>query len=363
MIFWAAVGATGLSFLLSLMLTTVVRRLALSWGFVAVPSSDRHHRQPTPLLGGAAMLLAMVMPSVLALALAAVWARTGPPEWMQALAVHVPGVVSKIPVTLGILAGAAALLGLGLIDDRRRLGPWIKLAGQLAVSATIVLTCNVRLLTHLGEPTSSIASILWLVVVINAMNFLDNVDGLAAGVTVICAAALLAAAAASGQLFVGAWLCLLIGSAAGFLVHNFPPARIFMGDAGSLVLGYFLGVLSILTTYYHAAPSQRLYGVFMPLVLMAVPLYDTVSVITLRIRDRRNPMVGDTRHFSHRLLRRGMSPRKAVLTIYLATGGTAVGASLLLHVDEVGAILVACQTAVIVLLIALLESAGGRSKP
>lgn len=362
----AAIGAGGVAFFLSALGTAVARRLAISWGFVDAPGVARHHRTPTPLLGGSAMLVAILMPSLLVLATAAVWAAEGIPEWLpEALAIHVHGVRAKAPIALCILAGAVALHVVGLIDDRRRLGPWLKLTAQVVVAVAVVTACRIRLLEMLGGPLSTIATIGWIVLITNAFNLLDNVDGLAAGVAAICAAALLAAASASGQIFVGGWLCLLLGAAGGFLVHNFPPAKIFMGDAGSMVLGYFLAVLSVLTTYYRGGPSGVYYAVFAPVVLLAVPLYDTFSVMVLRIRERRNPMVGDTRHLSHRLLRRGMGPRKAVLTIYLATAATAVGASLLPRVDQVGAMLVFGQTVGIVLIIALLESAGAapRGKP
>ena len=367
MIELAAAAAVGLAFVLSLVGTVLVRKLALSWGFIDQPGRDRFHRTPTPLLGGVAILVAILLPSLLALVLARVWSAAGAPNWLpESLAVHIPGVVEKTPLALIILAGCAVLHVVGLIDDRKRLGPWLKLIAQVLVACAVVFIGKVRLLEMLDEPTgsiaiSSIASVLWLVLIINAFNFLDNIDGLSAGVAAICSAALLAAAAASGQLFVAGWLCLLLGASLGFLVFNFPPAKIFMGDAGSLVLGFMLGVLSILTTYYRGGPSGVYYSVFVPVVLLAVPLYDTASVVWLRIRNRRNPMVGDRRHFSHRLLRRGMSPRKAVLTIYLATAATAAGASLLPHVSRIGAMLVFAQTVGIVLIVALLESADGRS--
>ena len=368
MIELAAAGTVGLAFILSLAGTVLVRKLALAWGFIDQPGRDRFHRTPTPLLGGVAIFLAILLPSLLILVLARVWSAAGAPSWLEGpqgagLVVHIPGVVAKTPLALVILGGCAVLHIVGLIDDRKNLGPWLKLAVQFLVACAVVFIGNVRLLEMLGEPLSSIASILWLVLITNAFNFLDNIDGLSAGVAAICSAALLAAAAASGQLFVAGWLCLLLGASLGFLVFNFPPAKIFMGDAGSLVLGFMLGVISILTTYYHGGSSGMYYGVFAPVVLLAVPLYDTVSVVLLRIRNRRNPMVGDRRHFSHRLLRRGMSPTKAVLTIYLATAATAAGASLLPHVSRIGAILVFAQTLGIVLIVALLESADGRSVP
>jgi len=359
MIELAGAVATLGAFFLAALGTPIAGRLAESWGFLDIPTRNRHHRRATPLLGGSAILAAILLPSLLVTATARVWAAGQVPAWVPPeLAIHVPGVAARAPMALGILLGAVGLHVVGLIDDRKRLGPWLKLLAQTLVAVGAVLFCRVRLLEVLGEPVSSVASILWIVLVTNAFNFLDNIDGLAAGVAAICSAALLAAAGGSGQLFVTGWLCLILGASLGFLVYNFPPARIFMGDAGSLVLGYLLAVTSILTTYYRGGPSGPYYGVFAPLVLLAVPLYDTFSVITLRLADRRNPMVGDTRHFSHRLLRRGMSPRKAVLTIYLATASTALGATLLPHLPPIGAVLVFAQTVGIVLLIAVLESIG-----
>ena len=196
----AAIGAASVAFFLALLGTVVAKRLASLWGFVDTPRQDRHHRSPTPLLGGSAMVAAILMPSLLVLSLAAVWSAQGPPEWVpEGLSVHVGGVVAKAPMALGILAGAVALHVVGLIDDRRRLSPWLKLLPQLVVAVAIVTVCRIRMLEIMGEPISTLASILWIVLVTNAFNFLDNIDGLAAGVAAICAAALLAAAAASGS--------------------------------------------------------------------------------------------------------------------------------------------------------------------
>lgn len=184
-------------------------------------------------------------------------------------------------------------------------------------------------------------------------------DGLAAGVAAIAGVALLAASAGMGQVFVPAWLCVLVGALLGFLVHNFPPASIFMGDAGSLVVGYMLAVLSCLTTYTTGRQDavEILYGVLAPVLMMAIPLYDTLSVMVIRIAEGRNPMIGDNRHFSHRLQRRGMSKRRTVLTIYLCTASTAIAASLLPHVETaLAAIMIVAQVVFILLIIALLES-------
>ena len=362
MMIWAAAGAILLAFLISLASARLAGRLAARCGMMDVPGRHKTHAKPIPLLGGCAIFLGILAPSLLALILARTWSAVGVPEWLpRSLALHVPGAARKAPMALGILAGALVLHVVGLIDDRKHLGPWLKLLVQVLVAAGVVLLCDVRVLTAIGGTTSIIVSILWLVLITNAFNFLDNMDGLSAGVAAICAAALLGASAGMGQIFVSAWLCLLLGAALGFLPYNFPPARMFMGDAGSLVIGFLLGVASCLTTYVRPGETYYLYGAFVPLVLMAVPLYDMVSVILLRLRERRNPMVGDRRHFSHRLVRRGMSVRTAVLTVYLCTLATAISASLLPHVaDNIGAVLVFTQTVAVLLIVALLE--GGELK-
>jgi UDP-GlcNAc:undecaprenyl-phosphate GlcNAc-1-phosphate transferase len=365
MMILAAVIAAALACGISFFAVPLTRRMAHRFGMLDVPSGHKRHARPTPLLGGCAIFTAILLPSLLALSLASVWASSpsGAPPWLpHEIAVHLPGAASKAHQGVGILACAFVLHVTGLIDDRRQLGAWLKLLVEAVVCTAAVLLLGVRVLTAAGPALSVLLTIFWLIAITNAFNFLDNMDGLAAGVAAICAAALLGASASIGQLFVTAWLCVILGALVGFLPYNFPPARVFMGDAGSLVIGFLLAVVSCLTTYVQPGQRYYLYGVFVPLVLMAVPLYDMVSVITLRLRDRQSPMVGDRRHFSHRLVRRGMSPRTAVLTIYLCTAGTAIAASLLPHVDDAGAVLVFAQTVAILLIVALLESADGRAR-
>lgn len=358
MIIQVMAGAIGLAMIISFLATRITSRLAMRVGMMDVPGRHKAHGRAVPLLGGCAIFLAILAPSLLALALASCWSVLGVPQWLpEGLAIHVAGAAAKAPMGLGILGGALVLHIVGLLDDRRHLGPWLKLTVQVLVAAGVAGFCGVRVLTSIGGPFSVIVSILWLVAITNAFNFLDNMDGLSAGVAAICTVALLGASASMGQVFVSSLLCLLLGALLGFLPHNFPPAKAFMGDAGSTVVGFLLGVASCLTTYVRPGQTYYLYGIFVPLTLMAVPLYDMVSVITLRLGERRNPMVGDRRHFSHRLVRRGMKVPTAVLTIYLCTAATAISASLLANVTgNVAAVLVFCQTIAIVLIIAVLES-------
>ncbi len=362
MIVWCGVATVLLAFTISALATPVTQRLAERIGMLDVPQRHKAHVHPVPLLGGCAVFAAILLPSVLAMALARLWSLGGAPGWLPSqLAVHIGGASAKAHQALGILAGAMVLHVIGLIDDRRNLGAWLKLVSELAVCGAVVIFFRVRVLTAAGPTFSVIASILWLTAITNAFNFLDNMDGLSTGVAAICAAALLGAAASIGQVFVAAWLCLILGAVLGFLPYNFPPAGTYLGDAGALVIGYLLAVVSCLTTYVQPGQPFYLYGIFVPLVLMAVPLYDMASVILLRIVERRNPMVGDRRHFSHRLVRRGMKPRSAVLTIYFCTAGTAISASLLPHVTgTTGAVLVFLQTLITLLIVALLEGGDAR---
>jgi UDP-GlcNAc:undecaprenyl-phosphate GlcNAc-1-phosphate transferase len=194
------------------------------------------------------------------------------------------------------------------------------------------------------------------VLIINAFNFLDNMDGASAGIATIVSSILFAAAAFSGQVFVGGLALVFIGTLAGFLVFNFPPAKIFMGDAGSLVVGFFVALLSLRTTYYHEAQSGQWYPVFMPLIVMAVPLYDFLSVTLLRISQGKSPLVGDTQHFSHRLKRHGLTDTQTALMLYLATLCTGLGATFLYQVDLTGTILIFAQTILVLSIIAVFES-------
>lgn len=342
---------------LSYLLTLLARRIAPAVGMVDKPGGHKAHAAATPLLGGAAIVLSILLPSLVVVALASLWTHRGAPGWIPAdIAIHLPGIAHRAPQALGILAAAAALHVMGLIDDKRALGPWCKLLVQVLASVGVVLFCGVRVMTFAGPTVSIVATTLWIVAITNSVNFLDNMDGLAAGVTAIIAAALLSAALSMQQWFVAGWACLLLGATLGFLPHNVHPARIFMGDSGSLVLGFLLAVLSSLTTYLPADQPVLAYGVLAPVLLLAVPIYDTFSVMRIRIREGRNPMVGDRRHFSHRLVRRGMGVRTAVLTIYLCTASTAISASLLPHVQSnFAAMLIIAQVVFVVLLIALLE--------
>jgi len=181
-------------------------------------------------------------------------------------------------------------------------------------------------------------------------------DGLSAGIAAIAGSILFTAAAISGQVFVGGLALVFIGTLLGFLLFNFPPAKIFAGDCGSLVVGFVIALLTLRTTYYHQAQSGQWYPVFLPALVMAVPLYDFISVTLLRISQGKSPFVGDTQHFSHRLKKHGLTDTQVVLTLYLATLCTGLGAAFLYQVNLAGAILIFTQTFMILAIIAIFET-------
>lgn len=347
---------------MSLMLTGLVKTIALRAGFVSHPAKDRFSTRTVPLGGGIAIFV-----TLLVFILGATAAIRFVPGRFDSLArmanIYLADFTGKISELLIILLSALILFLLGLWDDKKPLGPFIKLSVQFAVAITAVYLGDVRVEFFIeNKIITSVLSAIWIVLIINAFNFLDNMDGLSAGVAVIASSILFTAAAISGQVFVGGLALVFIGTLLGFLVFNFPPAKIFMGDAGSLVVGFFVALLTLRTTYYHEAQSGQWYPVLMPLVVMAVPLYDFISVTLLRISRGKSPFVGDTQHFSHRLKKHGLTDTQTVLTLYLATLCTGLGATFLYQVNLAGAILILIQTIMILAIIAILETAAKNEK-
>lgn len=343
---------------LSFVGTALVRRWSIARGFVDKPGGHKGHAGPVALGGGVAVVFAVVLPMLLGALAAGIWVNQ-PPAWLPAdITPHLAGIVAKSGTAFGIIGAAVVLCIMGLIDDARALSAKVKLLCQIAVVLFLVIVLDLRLMSHLPWALSAALSVLWILTLTNSLNFLDNMDGLTSGVAMIAAAIFATTAMLAGQIFVPVCCWLLAGALAGFLPHNFHPARIFLGDAGSQVIGMLLGVFTILTTFADPAQGQQPIGVIAPLIVMAVPLYDTASVIFLRLRLGVPIWTGDRRHFSHRLVRRGMGIRKAVLVIWLATLVTAMPALLLPRASWLLAAGVVGQTLLVVCLVALLESAG-----
>jgi UDP-GlcNAc:undecaprenyl-phosphate GlcNAc-1-phosphate transferase len=259
-----------------------------------------------------------------------------------------------------IVAAGLVIAALGLIDDLSGLGWQQRLAVQLFVAGGLVAG-GVRGTLFVEIPWIGwAATVLWIVVLTNAFNFLDNMDGLSAGIGLIAAAvfaAIMLGGTALPHLFVGGFLLLLAGALAGFLVYNWPPAKIFMGDTGSCLIGLWLACMTIVGTFYEYGQTGT-HVILAPLCVLAVPLYDFCSVVLIRVSQGRSPFHADKCHFSHRLVELGMSRGQAVLTIHLITLTTGLGGVLLYQVDGwQGAILVMLLVVCMLAVIALLETA------
>ena len=382
---WICLAAALLSFTISVVLCDAVNRISLRRGLVDAAGTEAHKPatdNPIPNTGGVAVFWAVAAP--LAAVMAGVW--TIPTDtwaaWSPTLAVHIPGLRASTAVGGGLLAALSVLHVTGLIDDRRALGAWTKLAVQLGVAAVLATLGGMRVLSMLdgwgvvGSVLAVALSIVWIVVVTNAMNFLDNMDGLAAGVGAVAAGLYLAATLMAGQWFVAGLSALLMGALLGFLMFNLPPARLYLGDGGSLVVGLLLAVIAIRTAYVHTGPDFKIhsswdgrpdlqltgswYGLLMPLMVLAVPLYDFVSVVVIRAAKGQSPMTGDHNHFSHRLLRRGLGKRGALAVVLLATLATGLGGVMLGRVPGWMAGILGAQAAAMLAVLALLEFGGER---
>jgi len=360
-------------FIISVPATEVLIKLGARLNALDSPGARGHAKvlRRVPNIGGIAIFLAIALPLATGLTIISLGRFD--------LAIHLEEMVepflkrlsTSAPFGWAFLGGLVVIHVLGLVDDRRALPASIKLGVQLAVGAALAVFFDVRLLTMLdaygevGYFASVVLSVLWIAAVTNAMNFLDNMDGLAAGVGVIAGSIFLAAALIVDQWFIAGVLALLVGGLAGFLPANFPvrrTARIFMGDGGSLVVGYVLAVMTIRTTFVEIAnPRYALgsawYGVFMPLIILAVPLYDLIAVSLLRLSQGRSPLVGDQQHLSHRLVDRGLTRRQAVLVIWALTFITGVGGVSLGSVQPWQAALIGVQTVATLLVLGLLERA------
>jgi UDP-GlcNAc:undecaprenyl-phosphate GlcNAc-1-phosphate transferase len=366
-------GAVVPSFAVSWVSVRWVRRWAIRWQLVDRPAARKVHTEPTPMGGGVAIWLGVMVPLLVGQAILVMCALPGIGESLTQTVVpefarpHLPGLARQAISLWVLLGGGTILMIIGLLDDRAGI-PWqTRLAAQFAVAAVCVLWQGWRLTAFIDIPWITwVLSAIWIVALINSFNMLDNMDGLSAGVASIAAGTLAAVlllapdpATNRPQLFVAGFLLVIVGSLGGFLWHNRPPARIFMGDAGSYFVGFCIAVTTLLATFteYRGATPH---AVLAPLCVMAVPLYDMISVIWIRLREGRSPFEADKNHFSHRLVELGLTKGQAVLTIYLTTATCGLGALLLHRTDVVGAAFVILMIVCILALIAILESTARR---
>ncbi len=348
--------ALGSAFTCSVILTAIVRRFAIRYNYVDNPGHRKVHVEPKPLLGGTAIVASFYLVLGVGVSVALTAADFGWP-WVQDHIVQFLGdeVLLKL---VGIFAGGLIIFVLGLVDDIKVLNPEKKLVGQV-VAAGVLVGCGIRLELFIDNVwISSAITMFWVIMMTNSLNFLDNMDGLCGGISVIAAISFFLCALPHGETFICAMLMVFVGSVGGFLFHNLNPARIFMGDAGAMFCGYILATVAIVTTYYSPQADTTRAVVVAPLLALGVPIFDTCSTVFIRWRKGESIMKGDKRHFSHRLVFLGMTQHQAVEFIFLVAAVNGLGAALLHQVDRMGAIIILAQACGIFSLIVLLMNAG-----
>lgn len=276
------------SFLASIVLTVSVRWFARKYNFVAKPKVDRWHRRPTAMLGGAAIYLATVSMYLV--------------------------FAAKTPASMIVLGAASFLFVIGLIDDLVNIKPYQKLIGQL-FGATFVVGMGLKMPITGYELVDIWLTITWIIGITNAINLLDNMDGLAAGISAIAAVSLGLSFLNNGQTAETVLIAVFVGSLLGFLVFNFNPASVFMGDCGSMFVGFLLST-SVLLNQTGGRSRGILTILAVPVLILFVPIFDTTFVTVLRKMWGRKASQGGRDHTSHRLVALGLSERKAVLMLY-----------------------------------------------
>jgi UDP-GlcNAc:undecaprenyl-phosphate GlcNAc-1-phosphate transferase len=358
---------TALSF--SLTGTWLMRRVAPRLGLMDRPGIRKVHVEPKPMGGGIAIWGSFVF--TVGAAYLAAWAiRRGWVEvgaWLpHIVTLHLDGMFSRARLVALLLGLATIVMVMGLVDDRRGLSYMLRLAIEAALVAILIWQgVRMTLLPPLSHVVISGAlTVAWIVGLTNSFNFLDNMDGLSAGVAWISSLLLCVLMALVGNYFVAGFLLALLGALSGFLWFNWSPASIFMGDAGSNFVGFMLGVITVVATFTRQNLPEI--AIAAPLCVLAVPIYDSVTVILIRLREGRSPFQADKSHFSHRLVALGMTHKQAVLTIYLVTLATGLGALHLYPLSEMmpglSAVVVLLQVACLLGVVAVLESAGLRKR-
>ena len=271
--------------------TPMVRRLAQKIGFLDRPAARKLQSSPIPLMGGVAIYAGVLISVIL-------FGR------------------HYLPELAGILAGATVVSLLGLWDDRVELPALVKLLGQVLAAGSLMFTDARVQLNWLPVWANVALTIVWVVGISNAINFLDNMDGLAGGISAVAAAFFMVIATLNGQFLVSSLAAAVFGACLGFLVFNSRPASIFMGDAGSLFLGFTLAVIGIKLRF-----TQNINTItwMVPILVMGVPIFDTALVVISRARRGVNPFTTAGKdHTSHRIVQHGFTQREAVYALYLA---------------------------------------------
>jgi UDP-GlcNAc:undecaprenyl-phosphate GlcNAc-1-phosphate transferase len=304
-----SIGALMLIFMAALVFvvlaTPVAKRVAHRYDVLDAPSARKIHASPVPLLGGLAMYVAVIASLVLF------------------------GHLEHVQQTASILIGATLMSMLGVWDDKWGMRPIVKLLGQV-MAASVLFYSGVRVEFLHNNWLNYALTIAWVVAITNAINLMDNMDGLAGGVSAVASIFFFLIATLTNQHLVAPLAAVLLGACIGFLFYNFNPASIFMGDTGSLFLGFMLAAVGIKVRF---PENYDIVTWMVPVLVLGVPLFDTTLVTISRIRRGIPISRGGKDHFSHRLVALGLTRREAVLVLYLVQGALGVAALVVMQAD------------------------------
>ncbi len=362
---WLYAAAFAASFVISLPVVPLCRVLARRTGIMDVPKSEGHklHGKATPLLGGVAILIAWLVP-ILAGSLALIvaphisdfplkQAMKEPTIFPEELTGGFRNISTELAM---ICVCAVAAVVLGVIDDKHAMRASFKFAGQFLIAFAMVFFGGLHITVFISSPFLTVPiSVFWIVFIMNAMNFFDNMDGLSVGTAAIAFLFFTVAAWFNGQFFVAALSACSAGACCGFWLFNKAPASIFMGDAGSHLVGFLLAVVSARVTYYNPGVAAGKYAILIPFFILAVPIFDAFAVVLIRLHNHKPFYVGDHNHISHRFVRMGLTRPQSVRIIHLLSIVAGLGAIPLLWGDARTCFVLLAQGAVILLILTLLQ--------
>lgn len=340
---------------LTLILTPAFKKLAEKTGVMDRPKGEKHkrHDKETPLLGGAAMFSA--------------WALAIGGGILMLFSADLQNISSEVAANLEgvklvsgrliiIIIGALAATMLGLWDDKYGMDAIWKLLGQILIAAFVVSLSGIKITLFCNNPVFVWGiSVFWFVLLMNAFNFFDNMDGLAVGTSTIAMALFAVVAALSNQYFLAALGALTCGVGLGFWFYNHTPASIFMGDSGSHFLGYMAAVMSASITYFSREYSLTRLPILLPFFILAIPLFDTLAVVVIRLRNGKPIYVGDHNHISHRFVKMGLSRRRAVQLVHLLVLALGLNVLPLLWGEFKTSIVITVQAMLLILIVTIMQ--------
>ncbi|HOA98083.1 MAG TPA: MraY family glycosyltransferase [Acetivibrio saccincola] len=330
-----------LAFIVAFSSTPAVRKLAFKIGAVDIPKDTRRmHNKPIARLGGMAIFLGFVV------------------SLMFGVVSTFLGASGILPdrELLGLLIGALIIVGIGIVDDIKQLGARFKLVFQIIAALCVVFISNTRItnltnpfasegVSQLNDITSYVITVLWIIGITNAINLIDGLDGLAAGVSSISYLSLFFISILNGEFSDATIIAILAGATLGFLPYNFNPAKIFMGDTGSTFLGFTLAVVSI----QGMIKTYAAFSIAIPLLVLGLPLFDTISTIIRRILKRKPIMQPDREHLHHRLIDMGLSQKQSVGVMYTASAVLGLCAVVLTDRGVIGAIVLIASVSIFII--------------